>query len=202
MLLNELESKSICRPHGYYNIALNLLAITPSSPSIKFSAKFNYAYTSAVYSWLDSALIPEEYLFCDEQILGLPTFLLQGRHLGLMGLATAQMLNATGTNITKSITNFFILSFKDQYISYWLKARVVQIPKRGNPGPTPLHHSSLLPSSSPSLTILSLPYYLPELMCPNWGNTTLPPHWVNTICVTQSHKSASFITMQEAYFLN
>ena len=129
-------------------------------------------------------------------------FLLQGRHLGLMGLATAQKLNAAGTNIAKSITNFFILSLKDQYISYWLKATVIQIPKTGNPGPTPLHHSSLLPSSSPSLTILSLPYYLPELMCPNWGNTTLPPHWVNTICVTQSHKSPSFITMQEAYFLN
>ena len=105
-----------------------------------FFNNFNHAYTSTDYSWLDSvstlspSSIPEEYLCSDEQILRLLTSLNTRKASGADGI-TAQMLKATGTSIiAKGITKLFNLSLKTGiFPTDWKFARVVPIPKSGNP---------------------------------------------------------------------
>ena len=119
-----------------------------------FFNNFNHAYTSADYSWFDSALapstststIPEEYLCSDEQILGLLSSLNTRKATGADGI-TAQMLKATGTSIVKSITKLFNLSLTTGiFPTDWKFARVIPIPKTGNPeSPSNYRPISILP---------------------------------------------------------
>ena len=104
-----------------------------------FFNNFNHAYTSTDYSWLDSvstlspSSIPEEYLPSDEQILGLLTSLNTRKASGADGI-TALMLKATGISIAKGITKLFNLFLKTGiFPTDWKFARVVPIPKLGNP---------------------------------------------------------------------
>ena len=80
-----------------------------------------------------TSIIPEEYLCSDEQILSLLSSLKTRKATGADGI-TAQMLKATGTSIVKSITKLFNLSLKTGiFPTDWKFARVVPIPKTGNP---------------------------------------------------------------------
>ena len=151
-----------------------------------FFNNFNHAYTSADYSWFDSALapstststIPEEYLCSDEQILGLLSSLKTRKATGADGI-TAQMLKATGTSIVKSITKLFNLSLKTGiFPTDWKFARVVPIPKTGNPeSPSNYRPISILPIISKLLEkhVHNLLYQHLSNNCPlspnQWGFT-------------------------------
>ena len=151
-----------------------------------FFSNFNHAYSSANYSWFDTALapstststIPEEYLCSDDQILGLLPSLKTRKATGADGI-TAQMLKATGTSIVKSITKLFNLSLKTSiFPAYWKFARVVPIPKTGNPeSPSNYRPISILPIISKLLEkhVHNLLYQHLSNNCPlspnQWGFT-------------------------------
>ena len=86
-------------------------------------------------------------LFCsDDQILSLLSSLKTKKATWADGIS-AQMLKATGTSIVKSITKLFNLSLKTGiFPTDWKFARVVPIPKTGNPeSPSNYRPISILP---------------------------------------------------------
>ena len=125
-----------------------------------------------------TSIIPEEYLCSDEQILSLLSSLKTRKATGADGI-TAQMLKATGTTIVKSITKLFNLSLKTGIFPIdWKFARVVPIPKTGNPeSPSNYRPISILPIISKLLEkhVHNLLYQHLSNNCPlspnQWGFT-------------------------------
>ena len=105
MITNELEKATVLNKYFFNN--------------------FNHAYSSANYSWFDTALapstststIPEEYLCSDDQILGLLSSLKTRKATGADGITAQMLAESHRYKYCQEYHQTFQPIFKDQYIS-------------------------------------------------------------------------------------
>ena len=106
----------------------------------QFFSNFNHATSSLrdssiTYNFenLSPSNFPEEFLCTEDKMLSLITSLDTTKSTGADGVS-AKMLKSTAPYIAKSLTNLFNTSLKSgKFPSDWKVARIVPIPKGGDP---------------------------------------------------------------------
>jgi len=149
-----------------------------------FFNNFNHTSTPSSCPWVDHAHLlnpsafPEEFLCTEDQVLDLISSLDTKKASGADGISV-KMIKATAPSIVCSLTKLFNLSLKSGKVpSDWKFARIVPIPKSGNPvNPSNYRPISILPVLSKLLEkhIHNIISYHLHNVCPlspnQWGYT-------------------------------